>query len=108
MGIFDGFKKIVTKTSGEDIANVHDSDRLLKTYMQKVETINSFESKLERLSDAELQSKTIEFKQKISSGISIDLILPEAFAVVREASWRILELRHFDVQVRYFCVICLQ
>jgi preprotein translocase subunit SecA len=75
------------------------NDRLLKEYRRKVDTINALEKDLEKLSDAELQAKTPELRQKVASGAKLDDVLPEAFAVVREASKRVLGMRHFDVQL---------
>ena len=73
--------------------------RLLKSYNKTVEIINKLEPTIKSLSDSELQHKTNEFREKINSGSSFDEILPEAFAVVREASIRTIKLRHFDVQL---------
>lgn len=75
------------------------NDRLLKQYLQVVSTINSFEAGLENLSDDELRLKTDSFKQQVTQGASLDSLLPEAFAVVREASRRVLQMRHFDEQL---------
>jgi preprotein translocase subunit SecA len=75
------------------------NDRLIKQYFQSVSTINALESKTEPVTDAELRAKTDEFKQRIATGASLDALLPEAFAVVREASKRVLNMRHFDVQL---------
>ncbi len=75
------------------------NDRLLKTYRKSVTHINGLEPKFEQLSDEELKEKTQEFKQRISEGQSLDVLLPEAFAVVREASKRVMKMRHFDVQM---------
>ena len=80
---------------------------LFKTYSEKeikrikpiVEKINGLEPEMKKLTDKELAGKTIELKQKLANGLSLDDILPEAFAVVREASVRVLGLRHFDVQL---------
>ncbi len=80
---------------------------LFKTYSQKevkrikpiVEKINGFEETISKLSDSELRNKTNEFKKMLSEGKTLDDILPEAFAVVREASKRVLGMRHFDVQL---------
>ena len=71
----------------------------LSTLQSKIDTINSLESTIEELSDDELAAKTTEFRSRIQSGASVDSILEEAFAVVREAAWRVLELRHYDVQL---------
>ena len=75
------------------------NDRLLKEYRQSVLAINALEAGLEKLSDEALRSKTDSFKQRVSQGESIDDLLPEAFAVVREAGRRVLQLRHFDEQL---------
>lgn len=64
-----------------------------------VEKINSFESKAQKLKDSDFVKKTIEFKGRLKNGESLDAVLPEAFAVVREASWRAIGLRPFDVQL---------
>ncbi|MCU0939457.1 MAG: preprotein translocase subunit SecA, partial [Burkholderiaceae bacterium] len=75
------------------------NDRLLKTYTRNVERINALEPTIAALDDAQLKGKTAEFKQRIANGASLDELLPEAFAVVREASKRTLAMRHFDVQL---------
>ena len=72
---------------------------LLKKYEKITNTVNEFEKEMMSLSDNELAGKTEEFKKRINNGESLDDILPEAFAVVREASRRILNMRHFDVQI---------
>ncbi len=75
------------------------NDRLLKTYRKTVERINGMESKFEQLSDDELKAQTEAFKQRIAQGETLEAVLPEAFAVVREASKRVMKMRHFDVQL---------
>ena len=75
------------------------NDRLLKQYRKTVARINAMEPDLEGLSDEALRAKTQEFKQRVAGGESLDDILPEAFAVVREGSKRIMKMRHFDVQL---------
>ena len=75
------------------------NDRELKQYHQVVSKINQFEGTLEKLSDDELGAKTDVFRKQLSEGVSQTDILPEAFAVVREASKRVLKMRHFDVQM---------
>ncbi len=75
------------------------NDRLIKQYMQKVREINALEPQIAALSDAELQGKTAIFRERFSKGESLDALLPEAFAVVREAGKRVLGMRHFDVQL---------
>ena len=61
------------------------NDRLVKQYLQKVKAINALEPAMEKLSDAELTGKTAEFKSRLENGETLDKLLPEAFAVVREA-----------------------
>lgn len=75
------------------------NDRLLKQYRKRVQQINAFEEPLSQLSDEELQAKTPEFKQRLAEGSSLDQILPEAFAVVREAGKRVMSMRHYDNQM---------
>ena len=75
------------------------NQRLLKQYQKTVREINALEPVIEKLSDAELQAKTPAFKERIAAGESLDALLPEAFAVCREASKRVLRMRHFDVQM---------
>ncbi|MBZ0096082.1 MAG: preprotein translocase subunit SecA, partial [Sulfuricella sp.] len=75
------------------------NDRLIKQYTQTVLAINALEPKISPLSDAELRAKTDEFRQRYQNGESLDALLPEAFAVVREAGKRVLEMRHFDMQL---------
>ncbi len=75
------------------------NDRLIKQYMQTVRRINGLEPQMAALGDAELRAKTDEFKQRYQNGETLDDLLPEAFAVVREAGKRVLEMRHFDVQL---------
>ena len=75
------------------------NDRLLKQYRKSVAKINALESKMQALSDESLQAKTAEFKQRLADGQTLDDILVEAFAVCREASRRVLGMRHFDVQL---------
>ncbi len=75
------------------------NDRLLKHYRKIVSKINSLEDQIKALSDEQLQAKTAEFKQRLANGETLDDILPEAFAVCREASVRVLGMRHFDVQL---------
>ena len=75
------------------------NQRLLKQYKKTVAQINALEAQMEALSDAELQAKTPEFKKRVAAGTSLDDLLPEAFAVCREAARRVLKMRHFDVQM---------
>ena len=75
------------------------NDRLLKQYRQSVLRINAMESQLEVLSDEALRAKTQEFKTRVEQGETLDALLPEAFAVVREGSKRVMKMRHFDVQM---------
>ncbi len=75
------------------------NDRVLKQLKKIVQVINAWEPKLQNLSDEALKAKTLEFKERYQKGDTLDQLLPEAFAVVREASKRTLGLRHFDVQL---------
>ncbi|NCS60511.1 MAG: preprotein translocase subunit SecA, partial [Rhodoferax sp.] len=75
------------------------NDRLLKKYRYTVTKINAMEPALEQLSDDALRGKTQEFKDRLDKGETLDALLPEAFAVVREGSKRVMKLRHFDVQM---------
>ncbi|MFT0851963.1 preprotein translocase subunit SecA [Achromobacter sp. F4_2707] len=75
------------------------NDRILKQYRRQVSQINALEPQLEQLSDEQLQAKTAEFRQQLEQGKTLDSLLPEAFAVVREASKRVFGMRHFDVQM---------
>ena len=74
-------------------------ERELKRLQPMVDAINSLEPSIKKLSDAELQAKTAEFRQKLDNGASLDDILLESFAVTREAGWRALGMRHYDVQL---------
>ena len=75
------------------------NQRLLKQYQTAVRQINALEPTLEALSDEQLKAKTTEFKTRLGNGETLDQLLPEAFAVCREASKRVLKMRHFDVQM---------
>ena len=75
------------------------NDRVLKQFQQPVRTINELEASFDALSDDELRGKTDEFRQRVAAGESLDKLLPEAFAAVREAAKRALGQRHFDVQL---------
>jgi preprotein translocase subunit SecA len=87
------FPKILTQMFGSR------NDRLLKTYRRGVEQINALEPQFEKLDDAALRAKTDEFRARLAQGATLDDLLPEAFAVVREAGKRTLKMRHFDVQL---------
>ena len=75
------------------------NDRLIRQYSQTVRRINALEADISRLSDEALRAKTDEFRQRVANGEALDAILPEAFAVVREAGKRVHGMRHFDVQL---------
>jgi preprotein translocase subunit SecA len=79
--------------------------QLLKSYQQNVDKINALEDEYEKMSNEQLKMKTEEFKKRFRNGATLDSLLVEAFAVAREASWRVLELRHFDVQVFFVLII---
>ncbi|WP_105213438.1 preprotein translocase subunit SecA [Pseudoalteromonas sp. T1lg22] len=85
--------KIFTKIFGSR------NDRTIKNLRKTVALINALEGQLESLSDEELKAKTAEFRERYDNGTSLDDLLPEAFAVVREASKRVYGMRHFDVQM---------
>jgi len=86
-------KSLITRLVGSR------NDRLLKQLNRGVARINELESDVQALTDDELKAKTAEFRQRLEGGEALDSLLPEAFAAVREASVRTLELRHFDVQL---------
>ena len=75
------------------------NDRDVKRMFKVVATVNGFEEQLVALSDEQLQAKTDEFRQRLEGGESLNKLLPEAFAVVREAGKRVMGMRHFDVQL---------
>lgn len=87
------FDELLTKIFGSR------NDRLIKQYRRKCDAINKLEPTMQALSDDELKAKTQEFRDRIAQGATIEDLLPEAFAVVREASVRVLGMRHFDVQL---------
>ncbi|MEH0832051.1 preprotein translocase subunit SecA [Pectobacterium cacticida] len=75
------------------------NDRTLRRMRKNVDVINRLEPEMEKLSDAELQAKTLEFRARLEKGETLESLLPEAFAVVRESSKRVFGMRHFDVQL---------
>lgn len=87
------FQKVLTKVFGSK------EDRDVKKFRDIVEAVNQRETDVKKLRDAQLQSKTTEFRQKLDAGASLDELLPDAFAVVREAAVRTLKQRHYDVQI---------
>lgn len=87
------FPKIFTQIFGSR------NERLLKQYRRTVDQINALESQFLPLSDEQLRAKTEEFKQRYAKGETLDALLPEAFAAIREGSKRVLKMRHFDVQL---------
>ena len=87
------FGKILTKLFGSR------NDRTLKSFGKVVTKINALEEDYEKLTDDELKGKTSVFRERLDAGETLDDVLPEAFAVVREASKRVFEMRHFDVQM---------
>ncbi len=87
------FPKILTQLFGSR------NERLLKTYRRIVDQVNALEAQFEKLSDTELRAKTEEFRKRVADGASLDDLLPEAFATVREGGKRALKMRHFDVQL---------
>ncbi len=85
--------KLLTKIFGSR------NQRLIKRMLKTVEQINAFETSLIDLTDEQLKNRTVEFRQRLDKGESLDELLPEAFATVREAGKRVLNMRHFDVQL---------
>lgn len=85
--------KLLTKVFGSR------NDRTLRRMRKAVSLINAMEPEMEKLSDDELKAKTNEFRARIEKGESVESLIPEAFAVVREASKRVFGMRHFDVQL---------
>ncbi len=75
------------------------NERIIKRHRKTVEAVNKLEPEFEALSDEQLAAKTLEFRQRHTDGESLDQLLPEAFAAVREAGKRVLHMRHFDVQL---------
>src|SRR4249920_1046317 len=75
------------------------NERDLKRLRPYVAAINAREAEIERLSDEQLRGKTAEFRARLANGETLDDVLPEAFAVVREAGRRVLQMRHYDVQL---------
>src|SRR4051812_17939651 len=75
------------------------NERLLKQYGEVVRKINALEPETAALSDADLAGKTAQLKERVANGEELDAVLPEAFAAVREAGKRALQMRHFDVQL---------
>src|SRR5690625_1906786 len=86
-------KSLITKIVGSR------NERLLKSYSKDVEATNALEPEYQKLDDAALKAKTAEFRQRHAGGDSLDALLPEAFAAVREAAVRNLGMRHYDVQL---------
>ncbi|MCC6561183.1 MAG: preprotein translocase subunit SecA, partial [Xanthomonadales bacterium] len=87
------FNQILTRLFGSR------NERLLKGYEKVKQQINALEPQMQQLSDVELQGKTAEFKHRVEQGETLDALLPEAFAVMREAARRVLGMRHYDVQL---------
>ena len=87
------FQKVITKVFGSK------EDRDVKKFRTIVEAVNQREPAMQKLTDAQLQSKTSEFRQRLDAGESLDELLPDAFAVVREGAIRTLKQRHYDVQI---------
>ena len=75
------------------------NDRLLRQYRKTVVAVNALESQYERLSDDELKAKTADFRAQLAEGVALDSLIADVFATVREASKRVMKMRHFDVQI---------
>ena len=87
------FDSLLTKIFGSR------NDRLVRQYRKKCAAVNKLEPQMQKLTDEELQHKTVEFRERLAKGETLDNLLPEAFAVCREASVRVMGMRHFDVQL---------
>ena len=87
------FGQILTKIVGTQ------NDRELKRMRPRVAEINAFEDRIKALNEEQLRGKTTEFRTRLANGETLDDLLPEAFAVVREAGRRVVQMRHFDVQL---------
>jgi preprotein translocase subunit SecA len=98
MGVIDGFKKLVGPSDSAAILE-NENDKVIKEYMERVEEVNALEDGLEKISDEGLVKKAGDLRTRLSSGASRESILVEAFAVAREATWRVLSMRHYDVQL---------
>src|ERR1041384_1749721 len=75
------------------------NERELKRLRPIIGQVNAFEPALQALTDEQLRNKTVEFRERLANGETLDDLLPEAFAVVRETGRRVLNMRHFDVQI---------
>ena len=89
----NAFENIVAKFMGTR------SERELKSYRPLLSKINSLESKMTGLSDEQLQAFTPQFKERVANGEPLEDLIPETFALVREVGHRVLDMRHFDVQM---------
>lgn len=105
MGLLDALKKAINPSSqpsndnGSTSSNTQNDSSLLDPYFRRVDGINAMESEIEALSDDEIQQAFTDFRTAISSGTTVDQIADRVFALVREASYRVLSLRHYDVQL---------
>ena len=100
MGLLDGIKKTLVGGGGDPTeALASDNDKVMKRYMTTVEKISALEAEYEAMTNDSLMKMTSDLKKKVKNGASLDSVLVEAFALVREASWRVLQLRHYDVQL---------
>ncbi len=93
MSTAKGFKKVYEKVFGNP------NEKVLKQLEERVKEINDLEPKFKEFSDEELKTKTVEFKRRLASGESLENLLPEAFATVRETAVRLMGMRHYDVQL---------
>ncbi|HAG90428.1 MAG TPA: preprotein translocase subunit SecA, partial [Bdellovibrionales bacterium] len=88
---------MITKTLTKIFGTKHDRD--MKKLRPLIDKINGLEPSMQALTDEQLQAKTLEFKERYAKGEHLDELLPEAFAALREASVRVLGMRHYDVQL---------
>jgi preprotein translocase subunit SecA len=98
MGVLDGIKKAIKDPSAGEFS-MEENAKQIATYLQRVERINALEPEIEALDDDSLKARTSQLRAKVAGGASLDSVLDETFAVVREAAWRALGLRHYDVQL---------
>ena len=98
MGILDDLKKAVGMGDPVEVLE-QDNNRQIQEYLKNVEKINSLEDEYETLTNEQLRAKTDDFRRRLAGGASLADVLVEAFAAMREASWRVLQLRHYDVQL---------
>ena len=81
----------------------YDNKKSIKQVEKIVKLVEDKDAEYSKLSDIELKNKTIELKERLTNGETLDDILPDAFAAVREAAWRVLKMKHFHVHKLFYC-----